>query len=306
MQGLGPGALAMGRLGLAVAAVGLALIGVLVAVTAPGDAEPVGRTLTAAAAISCTATGAYHPPGPDSVGVPPGLRLCPSGPITVTAADTVLDGLDVTGGIVVDAPGVVVRRSRITGDGHAPYGVSTTPAGSVRIEDTTITGAFPEAGIGNDAWTAERVEITGLSGDGARLGSRATLRNSWLHDFVAAPGRSTDALRLVAPGGDVLVEDNRIEMGREPGHNSALLLAPAQRGRGDTAGNGTVVIRGNLLGGGEYTLRQLPASGGTAPEVRITGNQFRRDALAGPLRVPATSLLADNIFVDGGAVPGRG
>ena len=69
---------------------------------------------------------------------------------------------------------------------------------------------------------------------------------------------------------------------------------------------GAVVIRGNLLGGGEYTLRQVPVSGGAVPEVRITGNQFRRDALAGPLQVPATSLLADNVFVDGGAVSGRG
>ncbi|MHA6793741.1 hypothetical protein ACVGVM_09525 [Pseudonocardia bannensis] len=306
MQGLGSRALAVGRLGLAVATAGLALTGVLVAVTAPGDADPVGRTVTAAAAVGCAASGAYHPPGPGSVGVPPGLRLCPSGSVTVTAADTVLDGLDVTGGIVVDAPGVVVRRSRITGNGSTPYGVSTTSAGSVRIEDTTITGAFSEAGIGDDAWTAERVEITRVSGDGARLGSRATLRNSRLHDLVPAAGRSTAALRLVAPGGDVLVENNRIEMGRGPGHDSAVLLAPAQRGRGETAGEGAVVIRGNLLGGGEYTLRQVPVSGGAVPDVRITGNQFRRDALAGPLQVPATSLLADNVFVDGGAVSGRG
>jgi hypothetical protein len=297
MQGLG-----LGRGGLAVAAFGLLVAGVVVATegnTFPG-APRQAYALAPAAAVGCAAAGPYRAPEQGSVGLPAALELCPSGPMVVTTPGAVLDGWDVRGGIVVDARDVIVRRSRITGDGAEPYGIRTTERGSVRIEDTTLTGHFPEAAIGEDRWTAERVEITGATGDGARLGSGATLRNSWLHGFDPAAGAESNALALHVPDGDVLVEDNRIEMGTGPGHGSAVLIAPSRTG--DRVEGGPVVIRGNVMGGGQYTLRQV-AGAGQLRDVRITGNRFRRDAAAGPLRVPSTAVLMDNTFVDGGLIP---
>ncbi len=253
-------------------AFGVAVAGIVVATdgsTFPGG-YPTTVALAPAAAVVCSSVGPYRTPDPDSVGLPPELGLCPSGPVTVTADGTVLDGWDVRGGIVVEAADVVVRRSRITGDGGAAYGVRTVGRGSVRIEDTTITGDFPEAGIGEDHWTAERVDVTGVTRDGARVGSGATLRNSWLHDFAPVPDRDSHALALVAP--DAVVEDNRVDMGTGPGHGSAVLIA---NGRDDRR-RGQVLIRGNVLGGGDFTLRQ--DHDGRPVEVRISGNRFRRDA----------------------------
>ena len=290
--------LGLGRVGLGLAAFVLAVAGVVVATegtTFPGVAPRPTVVLAPAAIAGCAAAGPYRPPERDAIGLPAGLDLCPSGPLTIRVPGAVVDGVDVRGGVVVAAPDVVVRRSRITGDGTLPYGVRTAPGGSVRIEDTTITGDFPVAAIGDDRWTGERVEIVRVSHDGARLGSRATLRNSLLHGFAPAPGDDATALRLLGARGDALVEGNRVEMGTGPGHRSAVLLAPPPP---DAAGR-AVVIRDNVLGGGEYTLHQAAPARGV---VEVLRNRFRRDAAQAPLQVSPETLLEGNTFVDGGPV----
>jgi hypothetical protein len=211
----------------------------------------------------------------------------------------VLDGWDVRGGIVVDAPDVVVRRSRITGDGSTPYGIRTTAAGSVRIEDSTLTGDFPAAAVGGDRWSGARVEVTRVTHDGVHLGNDARLRNSSLHDFATAEGVESHAVVLRGGGGDLLVEGNLIEYGNGAG-SAILLAADGSGGRVD----GPVVIRGNVLGGGRYTVHQ-DAGAAEPADVRITGNRFRRDAEQGPLRVSRDAVLDDNSYVDGGSLPVR-
>jgi hypothetical protein len=62
-----------------------------------------------------------------------------------------------------------------------------------------------------------------------------------------------------------------------------------------------VVIRGNVLGGGRYTVRQDEPR--VRSDVRITGNRFRRDAEQAPLRVSRRAVLEDNSYLDGGRLP---
>ncbi|MCY7340348.1 MAG: hypothetical protein LH603_00380 [Pseudonocardia sp.] len=163
--------------------------------------------------VGCDRVGPYRVPELGGAGLPAGLDLCPSGPIRVTVPGSVLDGWDVRGGIVIDAPDVVLLRSRATGDRLAPYGVRTTSAGSVRIEDTTFTGDFPEAAIGGDRWTGERVRIVATGGDGAHLGVGSRLRNSRL------PDAATDV-----PGGRVVISGNTLAGGRHTLHEAAAGL----------------------------------------------------------------------------------
>jgi len=279
----------------------LAVAGVVVAtdgMTFPVVSPPTVALAPAAAALECAAAGPYLAPERGSVGVPAGLRLCPSAARTITAAGAVLDGWEIAGGVVVDAPDVVVRRSRIVGDGSQPFGISTTERGSVRIEDVMLTGDFPEAAIGGDRWSGERVEISGVTGDGARLGESSRLRNSALHDFTTPSGREASALVVQGTGQDVLVEDNKIDLGSGPGRDSAVLLAPADPAE---RAEGSVVIRGNVLGGGRYTVRE-DAPGGPS-DVRISGNRFRRDAEEAPLRVSRRTVLEDNSYLDGAGLP---
>ncbi|NMH77069.1 hypothetical protein [Pseudonocardia xinjiangensis] len=305
MQGLGAGpSRVLVRAGLALATCVLAVVAVVVATeggTFPGGPAPT-VTLAPTAAVGCDAAGPYTAPERGSVGLPTGVsRLCRSGPLTVSVAGAVFDGWDVSGGIVIDAPDVVVRRSRVTGDSATPYGIVTTAAGSVRIEDVTLTGDFPEAAIGGDRWSGERIEIVGVTHDGAQLGDGARLRNSSVHDFAPVRGGDVHGLVLRGTGSDVLVEDNRIELGDGPGRGSALLLAPEKAGQ---RADGAMVIRGNVLGGGRYTVRQdSPAAMMT--DVAITGNRFRRGAGDIPLRVSRRAVLDDNTYLDGGPLPPR-
>lgn len=243
--------------------------------------------LTPAAVTGCAAAGPYVVPEPGSVGLPPALRLCPSGPLVVTTAGAVLDGLDLRGGIVVDAPDVVVRRSRITGDGATAYGVVTTAAGSVRIEDTTVTGAFAEAAIGGSRWTAERVEVVGVRGDGAHAGPGTRLRASVLSRFE--PGGDVDGVDVLAA--DVVLEGSTIRMGTA--HRSAVRIDP------DGVGDGPIVLSANVLGGGDYTVAQAEG----AADVEVVDNRFARDAARESLRVAPTTVSSGNTYLDGAPVP---
>ncbi|MHA6781451.1 hypothetical protein ACVGOW_10710 [Pseudonocardia saturnea] len=279
-----------GRISLALVAFAVGVSGVVIAtdgvVFSPLAAPVETVTLAPVASTGCAAAGPYVPPEMGSVGLPPSLHLCPGGPLTISVPGTVVDGMELRGGVVVDAADVVIRRSRITGDGSAPFGIVTTDAGSVRIEDTTLTGRFAEAAVGGARWTAERVEIVGVSGDGAHVGEGSRLRASVLSRF--APGAEVDGLELLAP--DVVVEDTTVRM--DEGHRSAVLIAPAD-------GDGSIVVRANVLGGGAYTVHQ-PA--GPAEDVHVVDNRFARDAGRAPLRVPPAAESTGNTFVDGAPV----
>jgi hypothetical protein len=302
----GEPARAFARAGLALATCALAVGGVLVATdgtTFPGGPPPTVALTPAVAATECAAVGPYQAPERGSVGVPPALTLCPSTTRIVTVPGAVLDGWEVRGGIVVEAPDVVVRRSRIIGDGTMPFGIGTVGAGSVRIEDVTLTGDFPNAAIGGDRWSGERVEISRVTGDGAWLGDSSRLRNSSVRDVVTSPdgtvpGGEVSGLVVRGTGRDVLVEDNTVEWGSGPGRDSAVLLAPQKAAE---SAEGAIVIRGNVLGGGRYTVRQDEP--GFPSDVRITGNRFLRDAEQAPLRVSRRTVVEDNTYLDGGRLP---
>ncbi|MBW0115359.1 hypothetical protein [Pseudonocardia abyssalis] len=276
-----------GRVGLTLVAFAVGVSGVVLATEGVTFGAP-APTVALAPVVStgCAAAGPYVVPERGSVGLPPSLRLCAAGPLTITRPGTVLDGMDVRGGVVVDAPDVVVRRSRITGDGTRAYGIVTTGAGSVRIEDTTLTGRFTEAAVGGDRWTAERIEVVGVTGDGAHAGRGSRLRASVLSRF--APGREVTGLTVTAS--DVVVEDSTIRMG--DGHLSAVRIASDGGGR-------PIVVRSNVLGGGGYTVHQ---DEGPGDDVHVVDNRFARDAVRAPLRVPMTAEATGNTYVDGAPV----
>ncbi len=286
----------LGRVGLVLVACCLGISGVVVVTDSVVFPAVTDSTVSMAPAASstCAASGPYVVPELGSVGVPPALRLCPSGPLTVTEPGTVLDGLDLRGGIIVDAPGVLVRRSRITGDGTGAYGVVTTSAGSVRIEDTTLTGGFTEAAIGGAGWTAERVEIVGVGADGVHAGAGSRLRASVLSRFE--PGTDVDGVEVLGP--DVVVEGTTVRMGEA--HRSAVRIE-GWVGSDADGRDGPIVLRTNVLGGGEYTVLQ---SGGVADDVEVADNRFARDSGRGPLRLSPTAVTAGNSYLDGAPVPG--
>ena len=75
---------------------------------------PPPRPLSQTRGFASPGSRGYPDPAYNSVGVPSGTTLTPSGSITVTTAGAVIDGKDVTGDITVSANNVTIKNTRVT------------------------------------------------------------------------------------------------------------------------------------------------------------------------------------------------
>jgi hypothetical protein len=85
----------------------------------------------------------------------------------------VLDGWDLRGGVLIDGSDVTVRRSRIAGGWLVRARYPDHGRGSVRVADSAPSGDSRLAAVDGNRWSAERIEIVEVSGDGARLRAAA-------------------------------------------------------------------------------------------------------------------------------------
>jgi hypothetical protein len=230
-------------------------------------------------------------PGAANTGVPPGTALRPRGDIEVTRPGTVLADLDITGTVSIKAANVTIRNCRIRTTGE--WAVLMAPGASVTITDSELTGGHSSA-IQEGAWRAYRVHIHDVAGDGVRLGSGALLQDSYIHDVGSA------GARMLSGGSNITLRHNVVR-----GGTSGLFLTP----EGGPDGAGPVVVQGNLLGGGDYTLYVVTGQQGRYHQrgYMVTGNRFLRDAQYGAVSVtePRSAFLgwAQNAFTDGVPVP---
>lgn len=259
--------------------------------------------LVAVAVLALTAGACGSPPEaakPEVPGVPTGIELTPTGTMTVAARGAVLDRMRVTGAITVAAPDVVIRRSVFEGDGSEPWAIRTEGEGSVTIEQVTIRGGYTDAGIAGNNWTARAVEIVGASSDGAKLGDHVRVTRSWFHDFQPVAGGHIDGLQADEAYGDIVIEDNRIDVGTGEGSNAAIMLSPDVAPERQQVG--PVIVRRNVLGGGGYTLYNIEGNAGKAlVDVTIADNEFRPGAQYGPVypRGVRPKTYEGNRFTDG-------
>lgn len=226
-----------------------------------------------------------------------------TGSETIDRPGTVVSRLKVHGMLTITAPGVVIENCEFVGDGSTPWAIHTDGDGSVTIRDTAIHGDYSDAGISYHNWTAERVTITGMSNDGAKIGDNVTIRDSTINGFAPTSGAHADGLQVVEDVGHVLIENNTIDVGTLPGANSAIFLSPDLGP--ERTGVGPVVVRGNRLSGGGYTFYDVGGThGAKLDDVTVTGNTFGRTARYGPVypedRQPITQ--SGNVYVDGSAV----
>ena len=255
------------------------------------------------AAVLSVATGCLFPvpplnpsttPGAGNTGVPAGTVLSSSGGFTISTPGAVIDAKDITGTVTIAAPNVTIKRSRFTGNGGdwAIYVAS----GSVRIEDSEISGSYHTAAVGFDNWTAVRVNIHDLPDDGFKLGSNTLLQDSWLHDFTPEAGAHADGAQMQNGVTNASVIHNSIDIAG----NAALFLAPDL----GPSTNGPVTIADNVLGGGNYTIYVVDGNNGqyVVGNITVSGNRFLRDARYGPVDTNVPVIWTNNTYLDNGAV----
>ena len=237
-------------------------------------------------------------PGETTTGPDPGIELEPSESIEVSEDGAVVENLHITGGIVVTANDVTIRNVLI--DARQRYGIQIDPetSGTV-IEEVRIVGGLAEGacniGIVYGHFEARRVDISGCS-DGIRAGSNTLLEDSWIHDMRDLPDDHSDGVQAIG-GVNIVLRGNNIQMDR--GMTSAMIL------HGHLGGDlRDVVVEGNLLSGGGYSLNIKERTSSVA-DVVVRDNVWVRDSYNfGPqqgdaMADPVITTWEGNVFDDG-------
>jgi hypothetical protein len=227
--------------------------------------------------------------------VPAGTTLSASGGLTVTAANTVIDGKDISGQVIVKASNVVIKNSKIHGSGSGT-GVQVV-SGNVTISDSEIYGF--ENGIGFDNWAAYRVNVHSTTGDGVKLGSSTTLQDSWIHDLTPAAGAHSDGMQVQSGVTNLVVRHNVVDLGSTPNANSALFMAPDL----GPSSVGPALFEGNYFNGGNFVVFCVDGNNGQyfIQNITFKDNTFGRQFQYGPKNINVPVTWTNNTWADTGA-----
>ena len=167
-----------------------------------------GGTSTPSSGQSCPAYPAF--PDANCTGVPSGVSLSTySGPCTITANGTVIDGKTVNCSLEITATNVVIKNSKINGTVYTPNG---SLAYSFSITDSEViapqAAALEQTGIGEANFTALRVEVTG-GNRSIYCRKNCTVTDSWVHGQNIADSPRVHASGIRQSQGATIVH-NRI------------------------------------------------------------------------------------------------
>ena len=204
------------------------------------------------------------------VGVPEGVVLTDSGPLTIDVAGTVIDSANVLGTVSILADDVTVRRSRVTASAWSVIKVGAGVRG-VRIEDVEVNGMGLKgqggsAGIDGTA-TITRALIEGVE-NGVEPGDGSVIEGSIIRR-LAAPGPDPHIDGIEIDGGsDILIRGNLVDL-TEWDQTSTVMVdnyfAPVKRIR----------VEGNRLLGGGYTVYSDGRfKGGSMVDISFVANRM--------------------------------
>ncbi|MGY0233451.1 hypothetical protein [Longispora urticae] len=219
-------------------------------------------------------------PGPDTTGVRPGTVLRPMAGTTITVPGTVLEGVDISGCVMVKADDVTIRNSRIRGacsvgtvrtdiDGRT----RNTVLEYVEVDGQRRAPTWPLI-VGSN-YTCHRCDLHG-GGSQLHFTDNVTVTESWLHDPYEA-GSSHNSAMASHGGGNNVIRGNTLDCGTTGNCSAALALY------GNFGPIHDVLVEGNLFSGGSYCLYagSLPTKPfPVATNVRILGNAFARTPYA--------------------------
>jgi hypothetical protein len=202
--------------------------------TDPRDptSHPSGSPTPTPATPSPTAPGF---PDASNTGVPPGTTLTPSGGLTISTAGAVIDGRDISGQVIVNAPNVTIRDSRIRS--NAMWVVDNNSTGLV-VEDSEIinrpVSGQPNChnGIGNSNFTVRRTEITGCE-NAMNIDNpgNVTFVDNYVHDldiegpsYVWGNDPHTDGIQIGQAASNLVIRHNWIDPSPGSGVTAGIIM----------------------------------------------------------------------------------
>jgi hypothetical protein len=227
------------------------------------------------------ATAASGAPGSSNTGVPAGTTLTVhNGDLNVTAAGTVIDGMDIRGLVKISAPNVEIRNSIIRGralTGVAPLINNLGGHAGLKIVDTELfpSIASPYAmGIYGYNFSATRVNIHGVIDSVHLTGGNVAIDQSWLHDnlhYASDPNHggtpSHDDSVQIQRGSNISITNSHLS----GSHSAAVMITQ------DTGAVSNFTFTGNYANGGGCTVNIAEKSHGPLQGVTIADNTFGRD-----------------------------
>lgn len=248
-------------------------------------------------------------PDASNTGVPAGTTLTDyTGPSTISTDGTVIDGKRI-GCLTVNANNVVIRNSKITC--NAAYAAleipdRNGPTTRVLIVDTEIDCLDGGTGIGEAHFTARRLNIHDCD-NGFDVNQDALVEDSFIHDLDNSNDSHADGVQLswhwdgtayVCCAVDVTIRHNTI-FSVDDANGSLGTSAIISNSRSND-----VLVEGNLLGGGAYTL-YCPYVGGN-DTYRVVDNRFTTQFSAkvgafGASDSCSDEFLSGNVYHETGA-----
>jgi hypothetical protein len=229
--------------------------------TGTGSTTPPGGTSARGCMADPSACGL---PDADNTGVPAGKSLTViSGNYTISTAGAVVDGKEIRGCVEVRAANVTIRNSRIVAPGcfNAVRNFST----GLTMSDVEIScGNSHGTGVTATNYTVIRADISGCE-NGFNVGGSVVVEDSYIHDLYALDGAHTDGAQFNQGASNITFRHNTI-LSPAPGGTSAIIMWDENDPQ-----NSNVLITGNLLAGGTYTL-YCPRN--NSSNVNIVGNRF--------------------------------
>lgn len=241
-------------------------------------------------------------PGPSNTGPSNPSILQPSGSLHITQNGAVIENVNVSGTIEINANNVTIRNFRINGGGTA-YGVFTQ-TGSVSgtvLEDGEITNCVN--GVYGHNFEARRLNIHHLDGDGLKARSNVLIENCWVHHLGMDTSNHADGVQTRL-GNHLVIRNNYFDVpvstspNGNPGHvsNSAIFISTALGPIDD------VLVKGNWLNGGNATVYMIDKGVGYGPptNARLLDNRFGRDYRYTPLSAASIVSVSGNVWDDTG------
>ncbi len=237
--------------------------------------------------INNPSLGGY--PDLTNTGVPAGTTLTNSGSITINTDGAIIQDLNISGQIVVNADNVTIRRVRVTSGDYYP--IDYTNHTGLLIEDSEVIGLSSNvtAGLSFDNYTARRVYLTGAA-DGFKANANVLIEDCYVNQLAIGQDTHNDGVQTTG-GSNVTLRHNTFKLGDQSGV-SAVVQAGNEWGD-----NTDWVIENNLMDGGGWTIN---ASGNRNINFQILNNRFTRRAGYGVGYVQG-STWSGNIYDDDGS-----
>jgi hypothetical protein len=221
---------------------------------------------------------------------------------TLNTANQIIDSMNITGCVTVNAPGVVIKRSHIHASCMTPvvshFGNNGDPspsgAAALTLQDSEIDcNTGPGTALGDTNITALRLNIHGCE-NGGDLDGTIAISDSYVHDLWASASSHTDGFQMTNVAHAITFNHNNIQA---TGNTTSAIISPQA-----STGIHDISITNNLLNGGAFTL--YCAQNGPGVNYKVLSNHFGRGYTFGPMTDCADETISGNVWDnDGTPVP---